>query len=223
MTQTWHDLLFAHWPLSAEKMRPLVPAQLALDMFDGQCWAGVIPFRMSGICGRGLPSLPSLSRLSELNVRTYVTYGGKPGVYFFSLDAANLPAVWAARRFYHLPYFYAAISSKELGGVIHYDSCRYRGSAVYRGQDQPTDEALPREKGSIGRWLTERYCLYTTNEDQIYRGEIHHQPWPLQDAEEEFEVNTVAAAAGILLPNTPPLLHFARRLEVLIWPLQRAE
>jgi uncharacterized protein YqjF (DUF2071 family) len=220
MTQTWHDLLFAHWPLSAEKMRPLVPAQLALDTFDGQCWAGVIPFHMSAIRGRGLPSLPSLSRFSELNVRTYVTYGGKPGVYFFSLDAANLPAVWAARRFYHLPYFHAAMSSKEHGGTIHYDSRRYRGSAEYRGKYRPTAEILRREKGSIERWLTERYCLYTIYEDQIYRGEIHHQPWPLQDAEAEFEINTVAAAAGILLPNTPPLLHFARRLEV---PFQRAE
>ena len=204
-------------------MRPLVPAQLALDMFDGQCWIGVVPFHMSGIRGRGLPPLLRLSRFSELNVRTYVTYGGKPGVYFFSLDASSLPPAWAARRFYHLPYFHAAMTSKELRGIIHYDSRRYRGSAEYRGQYRPTAEMRLREKGSIEHWFAERYCLYTTHEHQVYRGEIHHQPWPLRDAEAEFEINTVAAAAGILLPNTPPLLHFARRLEVLIWPLQRAE
>jgi uncharacterized protein YqjF (DUF2071 family) len=223
MRQTWHDLLFAHWPLPHAVMRPLVPAQLALDTFDGHCWAGVIPFHMSGIRGRWLPALPGLSRFPELNVRTYVTYGGKAGVYFFSLDAGNLPAVWAARRFYHLPYFHAEMSSEELGGKIFYESRRLRGTAEFRGRYRPTGETRLREKGSIEHWLTERYCLYTTHLGRVYRGEIHHPPWPLQDAEAEFETNTVAAAAGISLPATAPLLHFARRLEVLIWPLRHSE
>ncbi len=222
MKQTWHDLLFAHWPLPAEQMRPLVPAQLMLDTFDGQCWVGVIPFHMSGIHGRALPPLPGLSRFPELNVRTYVTYGGRPGVYFFSLDAANLPAVWAARTFYRLPYFHAAMSSKDLGGNIHYHSRRIHCGAEFHGRYRPTTETRLRERGSIEHWLTERYCLYTTHHDQVYRGEIHHQPWPLQDAEAEFGTNTIAAAAGISLPSAAPMLHFARRLEVLIWPLRRA-
>jgi uncharacterized protein YqjF (DUF2071 family) len=222
MKQNWHDLLFAHWPLPIEKMRPLVPAQLALDTFDGHCWVGGVPFHMSGIRGRTLPPLPGLSRFPELNVRTYVTYGGKPGVYFFSLDAANLPAVWAARRFYHLPYFHAAMSSNELGADVHCSS-RLHGAAEFHGHYRPATETRFREKGSIEHWLTERYCLYTIHDEQVYRGEIHHQPWPLQDAEAEFETNTVAAAAGIALPATAPLLHFARELEVLIWPLRRAE
>jgi uncharacterized protein len=223
MTQTWHDLLFAHWPVPLAAMRPLVPAQLTLDTFDGQCWAGVIPFHMSGIRGRGMPALPGLCRFPELNVRTYVTHGGKAGVYFFSLDAGNLPAVWAARRFYHLPYFHAAMSSKEVGGKIRYSSRRFQGGAEFRGQYRAVAEERVREKGSIENWLTERYCLYTVHEGRVYRGEIHHAPWPLQDAEAEFETNTVASAAGISLTATAPLLQFARRLEVLIWPLRRAE
>jgi uncharacterized protein len=223
MTQTWHDLLFAHWPLPIEQMRPLVPAQLELDTFDGHCWVGVVPFRMSGVHGRALPPLPGLSRFPELNVRTYVTYGDKPGVYFFSLDAANLPAVWAARTFYRLPYFHAAMSSTELGAGVHYRSSRLHGAAEFRGHYRPTTEMRFREKGSIEHWLTERYCLYAIHYDRVYRAEIHHQPWPLQDAEAEFETNTVTAAAEIALPTTAPLLHFARELEVLIWPLRRTE
>ena len=156
-------------------------------------------------------------------MRTYVTYGGKAGVYFFSLDAGNLPAVWAARRFYHLPYFHAAMSSQELGGNVHYASRRLRGAAEFCGQYSPKAAVRLRERGSIEHWLTERYCLYTTHGGGVYRGEIHHAPWPLQDAEAEFEINTVASAAGISLPATAPLLHFARRLEVLIWPLRGAE
>jgi uncharacterized protein YqjF (DUF2071 family) len=222
MKQTWHDLLFAHWPLPTSAIRPLVPSQLTLDTFDGQCWVAVTPFRISGIRSRGLPPLPGLSRFPELNVRTYVTFGGKAGVYFFSLDAANLPAVWAARAFFHLPYFHAAMKSEEREEVIHYDSRRHHASAEFRGHYAPTAEVQLRKRGSLEHWLTERYCLYTTHKDQVFRAEIHHLPWPLQNAEAEFETNTVAAAAGITLPEVAPQLSFARRLEVLIWPLRRA-
>jgi uncharacterized protein YqjF (DUF2071 family) len=223
MRQTWHDLLFAHWPLPTEAMRPLVPAQLTLDTFDGQCWVGVVPFHMSGIRRRGLPAMPGLSRFPELNVRTYVTYGAKAGVYFFSLDAANLPAVLAARAFYNLPYFHADMTTQDRGGVIHYVSRRYRAAAEFRGRYHPTSEVRLAAPGSIEHWLTERYCLYTTHRGQLYRGEIHHAQWPLQTAEAELETNTVAAARGVSLPDTTPHLLFARELDVLIWPLARAE
>jgi uncharacterized protein len=223
MKQVWHDLLFAHWPVPAATMRALVPEQLALDTYDGQCWVGVVPFHMSGIHRRGLPPLPGISQFPELNVRTYVTHRDKAGVYFFSLDAANLAAVCAARVFYHLPYFHAAMSSQTQSEAIHYFSRRYRSQAEFRGSYRPASEIRVREKGLLEHWLTERYCLYTVHRNQIYRGEIHHQPWPLQEAEAEFEINTVPDAAGISLPTTAPLLHFARRLEVLIWPLACSE
>ena len=223
MRQTWHDLLFAHWPVSYDAMRPLVPAQLELDPFDGRCWVGVVPFRMSGIRGRGTPAVPGLSRFPELNVRTYVTHGGKPGVYFFSLDAANLLAVWAARKFYHLPYFYADMRCDDVSGNILYSSRRKNSPAEFQGRYGPTAEVRPREKGSLEHWFTERYCLYTTHRGVVYRGEIHHLPWPLQDAEAEFSSFTVAGASGISLPTTAPSLLFARRLDVLIWPLRRTD
>jgi len=221
MAQTWHDLLFAHWPFEPQVLRALVPAKLPLDTFDNRCWVGVAPFHMSGIHIRGLPPLPGLSHFPELNVRTYVTLDGKPGVYFFSLDAANLPAVWAARTFYRLPYFHARTSAEVNGEWVVYDSRRNHGSAEFRGRYRPIQTVQLRDKGSLEQWLTERYCLYTVHAGCVYRAEIHHQPWPLQDAEAEIEMNTVAFAAGISLPQSPPLLHFARKLEVLIWPLRR--
>ena len=221
MKQIWHDLLFAHCPLPASTIRPLIPEQLALDTFDNQCWIDVVPFHMSGIRARVLPPIPGLSRFPELNVRTYVTYGGKPGVYFFSLDAANLPAVWAARRFYHLPYFHACMSSREVGEEIHYFSRRREAPAEFRGHYRPISEISLRPPGSFEHWATERYCLYTIYQEAVYRCEIHHQQWPLQDAGAQFETNSVAAVTGITLPGTRPILHFARQLEVLIWPLKK--
>lgn len=223
MKQRWHDLLFAHWPVPQDALRPLVPSQLPLDTFDGQCWVGVIPFWMSGVRPRGVPPLPGLSRFPELNVRTYVTYAGKPGVYFFSLDAANLPAVWAARAFFHLPYFHASMSVVEQGGRIQYSSRRHNMHADLRGKYKPISPVRLHDKSSLERFLTDRFCLYTTHRDHVYRCEIHHQPWPLQNADAEFEINTMAAAAKIELPDTPPVLHFSRFLEVLIWPLRAAD
>jgi uncharacterized protein len=240
MKQTWNDLLFAHWPIPFAELRPLVPDPLTLDIFDGQCWIGVVPFWMSEIRPRGLPPVPGLSCLPELNVRTYVTYGGKPGVYFFSLDITSDLAVWGARTFYHLPYFHAAIETREEGGQILYScervarSLRSRGgrgrpplhkpdTAEFRGSYRAVGPARVRDKGSLEDFLTARYCLYTMHQEQIYRCDIHHLPWPLQYAEASIECNTMAAAAQIALPDMVPLLHFSKKLDVLVWPLRRAD
>ena len=115
MKQNWHDLLFAHWPMPPEKIRALVPGELELDLRDGQAYVAVAPFWMSGIRGRLAPPLPFLRKFCELNVRTYVRYQGVPGVYFFSLDAASMPAVLGARATYKLPYFHAAMLVRSSG------------------------------------------------------------------------------------------------------------
>jgi uncharacterized protein YqjF (DUF2071 family) len=219
--QAWHDLLFAHWPVPANVLRPLVPPQLPLDAFDGQCWVGVVPFHMSNVRLRGVPPLPLLSAFPELNVRTYVTLENKPGVYFFSLDAANVPAVWSARALYHLPYFYAHMRAQVRRDEVDYASERFLTPAEFKAKYRPVRAAELRARQTLEVWLSERYCLYTVWRNRVYRGEIHHPRWPLQDAEAEFESNTMASAAGIKLPDTRPLLHFSKRQDVLIWPLQR--
>jgi uncharacterized protein len=202
-------------------MRPLIPPQLALDTFDGQSWVGVVPFWMSGVRARGLPAIPGVSRFPELNVRTYVMHGGKPGVYFFSLDAASGLAVKTARALYHLPYFRANMKAEADGDEIVYRSVRHNASAEFRGRYGPVAPVQASRPGSLEQWLTERYCLYTVHDGSLYRGEIHHAPWPLQDAAAEIFTNSMATATSIILPDTKPLLHFARRLDVLIWPLRR--
>lgn len=224
MEQQWHDLLFAHWALPPEKIRPLVPAGLELDLFQGQAYVAVAPFHMSGVRNRLMPPMPGLSRFPELNVRTYVRFAGIPGVYFFSLDAGNRPAVWGARMSYGLPYFYAEMTVRDNQGRIEYSSRRLEPPqpAEFRGSYWPVSEARPREKDSIEYFLTERYCLYVVRSGKVVRAVIHHLPWELQDAEADISVNSMAQAAGIELPQTRPLLHFSRFLKVLIWAPQRA-
>jgi len=220
MAQTWHDLLFAHWPVDLAALRLLLPPQLQIDTCEGQAWLGVVPFRMTGVRLRGTPALAWLSAFPELNVRTYVTCGGKPGVWFFSLDAGNSLAVAIARAWFHLPYFRARMSCVETDGWIHYQSERtHRGApaGLLEGRYRPVGQVFSARCGTLEYFLTERYCLYTADRrGRIICGEIHHQPWPLQKAEAEFTGNTMAEALRIALISRP-LLHFARRQDVLVW------
>lgn len=225
MRQVWHDLMFMHWPVPVEQLRPLIPLSLHIDTYEGQAWIGVVPFRMSGIRPRFLPAVPWLSAFPELNVRTYVTAEDKPGVWFFSLEAANPVAVAVARRWYLLPYFHARMSCIQVGTAIHYESHRIHHrapSAAFIGQYHPTSEVFQAKKESLEYWLTERYCLYTADaRHTLYRGEIDHPPWPLQMAEATICENTMTLPFGIQLSDTSPLLHFARRQDVRVWPLKQ--
>jgi hypothetical protein len=224
MKQVWHDLLFMHWPIPADRLRPLIPPRLEIELYEGSAWVGVVPFHMSGIRAHWMPPIPGTSAFPELNVRTYVRAGGKPGVWFFSLDAANSLAVAGARRFYHLPYFRARMEATSTpDGEIEYDSHRiHRGapSADFRGRYRAVDHNVFQARhGSLEYFFVERYRLYAATGRHIFCGEIDHAPWPLQRAEAEVEVNTTAAASGIVLPSSQPLLHFARRQEVRVWAL----
>jgi len=227
MAQVWRKLLFAHWPVAAEALRQHLPAGLALDTFDGQAWVGVVPFQMDQVHFHGMPGVPTATHFAELNVRTYVTVGGKPGVYFFSLDAGSLLAVVGARAMFALPYYHARFAITTHEQEIHYRCERLGGragatpQATFAASYRPTGPAQFARAGSLEDWLTARYCLYTTRGAHLMRGEIHHAPWPLQPATADIASNTMTEPAGIHLPTTPPLLHYSERLEVVVWPLHR--
>ena len=222
MTQTWHDLLFAHWPVDAGHLRSRLPPGLTLDLFDGQAWVGIVPFHMTNVAPRGLPALPWVSAFPELNVRTYVTVHGKPGVHFFSLDASSTLAVAAARALFGLPYFVAEMEVGRSGSADEWVTYRSRrasdgtGPATLVMSYRPTGPVFHAQPGTLEYFLTERYCLYTVDDDfRARRLEIHHPPWPLQPAEAVIEENTMADAAGIRLPAMAPLLHFAKRQDMV--------
>ena len=253
--QSWRDLLFAHWPVPVAAVRPLVPAALEVQQFDGVCWLGIVPFRMADVMARGLPALPWFSAFPELNVRVYVTAEGKPGVWFLSLDATNPLAVIGARVVFHLPYYWARMRVENEGEGVRYWSERRgdtrenvaqaflpagepgsggagekggRGererpaAARFEGRYWPTSEVYCAALGTLEHFLTERYCLYAQAPNGIIRRtEIHHGPWPLQRAEAEITANTVSAAGGLPVSGPPALLHFARRIDMVLWRPER--
>ena len=218
MTQTWHDLLFAHWPVAATELRSQVPPEFELDLFDGIAWLGIVPFRMTNVVPRGVPSLPWVSAFPELNVRTYVRVGDRPGVFFFSLDAGSALAVTAARALLNLPYYTATMSLNNGGSVVEYRSSRSSGPpAEFMASYEPLGEVFTAAEGTLEYFLTERYCLYHFDHSGApYRLDIHHPPWQLQRAVATFERNTMAAAAGFIV-NDPAMVHFARRQDMVAW------
>jgi hypothetical protein len=233
MGMKWHNLLFLHWPIPADWLQPHIPAGLELQTYDGMAWIGVVPFRMTAVRPRLVPSLPWFSTFPELNVRTYVTAEHKPGVWFFSLDAANPFAVRVARTAFHLPYFDARMSLRQEGEAIHYSSTRtdrrvfppqLSNEAVFIGRYRPTGPFYQSQTGSFESWLTERYCLYSADKNgRIWRSDIHHIPWSLQTAEVDIDVNTMTHPLGFDLPDTPPLAHYAHYLDVVAWLIHRVK
>ncbi len=226
MAQTWTDLLFAHWSVEPEVLARVVPPQLPLHTFDGRAYVGVTPFAVRNLRLRPTLPVPFLSAFAEINVRTYVTVDGKPGIYFFSLDAGSSLAVATARRAYRLPYFRARMSIGRSADDVHFTSrrvgCEVAARADFRGRYHPTADTFNAPSGSLEHWLTERYCLYTFDDRRrVLRADIHHPPWPLQHAEADIDVNTMTAEIGLDLADAP-LLHYARRQDVVFWTLQPA-
>lgn len=223
MTQTWHNLLFAHWPLPPDAIRPLVPPEIEIDTFDAKAWLGIIPFRLSAVRLRGWPEIPIVARFPEINVRTYVTQGGKPGVFFLSLDSDNILGIALARPWFRLAYHYSRIRFQASGDRISFRSERptrhAKPCAAFSATYGPCPEApFAPQPDTLEHWLTERYCYYAVDHaHNLYRCEIHHAPWQLQRAQAHIEQNTMALSHGIELPPTQPLLYYSHYMKALIW------
>jgi uncharacterized protein YqjF (DUF2071 family) len=229
MTMSWCDLAFLHWRVDAAVLRALVPKALPLDLYDGEAFVGVVPFRMEHVSARFLPDLPGVSAFPELNVRTYVVVDGQPGVYFFSLDATQPLAIWGARTFFHLNYLKADMrcvaEGDDVDAPIVYACDRVDGrggAAAFHARYGPRGPVRESAPGSLEAFLSERYCLYTVDDDgRPLRGHIQHRRWPLQDGFCDIADDTMVPLG--LARSGPPLVHFARRIDVVGWPLEPAD
>jgi len=229
MTQRWNDLLFAHWPIPTAAIEVLLPEWLQADSFQGSAWLGAVPFWLDRIKIRGVPPIPGLRRLPDLNLRTYVRdrMTGSPGFYCFSVDSSSLVAVAAAHAMYHLPYRLAEmrLEPRSEREFAVYSRRRFSRDDVifkasYRGLG-PTHKTAEIQPGSFEYFFSERPCVFAMNRaGEPIRANLHHVPWPLEEAEADIERNDLAAAVGIRLPDQKPILHYSRRLAVYVWPAE---
>jgi uncharacterized protein YqjF (DUF2071 family) len=222
MYQSWGKLLFMHWQIPAQALRQLIPDRLTIDTFEGKAWVALTPFTVWDARPIFTPPLPWVSHFHEINVRTYVFLDGVPGVWFFSLDANSLVAVTAARAFFHLPYRKATMSLDEQDKTIIYSSAREDAGppAEFKGTWTVGDNLPEAAPGSLDFFLTERYCLYTSHEERLYRCRIHHRPWPLQEARLSAYKASLIESNGLPTPAGEPLLHSGGPVNVEVWPLE---
>ncbi len=216
MSQVWRNLLFAHWRVEPYILQKLIPAPLEVDTFDLSGWLGVVPFRMCEVRGRLMPFHVDFL---ELNVRTYVKYGERRGVYFFSLDADHSPSVWGARTFFALPYFRAKMSYQNRSGVISYSSKRLGQGppAEFAAEYEAIGEPTVAESGTLQHFLTERYCLLVSKGGVVHRTDIHHAPWRLSPARATITTNTMPAPLGLTFEAPPYSLLFAEEMKMVNW------
>lgn len=197
MYQKWRDLSFLHLSIAPSEIQPLLPSGLTVDTFDGKAWVGLVPFWMTGIRFPRIPPVPGTHTFPETNVRTYVHRDGQePGVWFFSLDAANALAVWWARRFFGLPYHLAEmmVSGKE---SIEYRSVRHHGEALHQIQIQVANQLPAPVPGSLEFFLVERYLLYTLRAGKLFSGLVHHKPYEIRSASLVSCKESMLQAVGI--------------------------
>ena len=227
VSMRWQNLLFAHWPIEPEEIRPLLPPELEIDTFDGSAWIGIVPFHLT----IRLNWMPFAFEFPEVNVRTYTTYRGKSGVWFLSLDASSRLAVMTARLRYCLPYHNAKMELQvdrlSAARWIRFSSRRTDRStapAVLEMEYGPIGESFQAEPGSLEHWLTERYSLFAVNrKGAIASADVAHARWPLHGAEAVFKTNTILPSLGLKSLGSPPLLHFSQDLSVIASPLRTDE
>ncbi|MBT2644060.1 DUF2071 domain-containing protein [Bacillus sp. ISL-41] len=220
MTQEWHHTLFVHWPVPAASLREHVPKELEVDTFDGSAWIGIVPFQVKNTRGKFTPAIPFFSYYLEVNVRTYVKYGPRTGVYFFSLDADHLLAVLGAKAIFGLNYKQANISFQE---KKHFEMSSRRvqaavGNAKMELRYVPETQVFFASPGTLEHWLTERYCLWTKRGSKLIRGDIHHTKWELQRAQAEISHEMLIPFVQQEFLTKQPLLHYSKYKKAFFWP-----
>ncbi|AHG04521.1 hypothetical protein HALDL1_13675 [Halobacterium sp. DL1] len=214
----WRHLLFANWPVDSHAVAARLPAALDVDEYDGTAWLSVVPLLNADARPRGLPTMAGFPR-PEVHLRTYVSHDGDPGVYFFSLDAAGLMSVVAARFTHHLPYYYARVRFRRSGDRVHVTSRRRQPGdrpARFAATYGPTGEAYTAPPDSLAEFVTERRRIYTQSTDGTLRHtDLSHDRWPLFDADVSVTENTLFAASGFEHPETEPVHFYSPGVDVV--------
>jgi uncharacterized protein len=222
MFQCWRKLLFLHWQWDAGEIQKHLPIGLAIDCFDGSAWIGIVPFFMTGIRPAGFPPLPGISDFLELNLRTYVRdESGRPGIWFFSLDANQPLAVWAARTFFALPYQLATMRADQSDGWTDYVSARSGHEPALKYRYRKKGAAGEAPLGSLEFFLVERYRLFAFRGGQLFSGRVYHTPYQLSEAEVDHYDSRLFELEGFNVPDRPPdHICYASRVDVSAYPLR---
>ena len=218
--QDWIDLGFLHWKVDPEELRKIVPEPLEIDLFQGEAFVGVVPFRMDQVRLRFTPPVPYFSSFPEINVRTYVRYKGKSGVFFISLDAHSRMMVWQGRSTFQLPYYLAEMKHVPMENGWHYFSQRQTNQEewVFEAKQHRKGDEYQAASNTLIHFLSERYCLYVVEPTgKVVSVDVHHKPWPIYDSSIEIKKNTMITKFSGIDPLKPDFVHASHGVECVGW------
>jgi uncharacterized protein YqjF (DUF2071 family) len=207
LLQAWRTVTFVHWRYPRRVLQPLLPSGLTIEEHDGSSWVSLTPMRMQDVRLPGMPAVPRLSTFPETNLRTYVRGpDGRPGLWFFSLDAASTWITVGARLLLGIPYFRAGMGIVEIGDGVGYTGRRAGRGPAYHLRVQP---GKPIQPSGHDLWLTHRWRAYTRHAGRLLEIPVRHEPWPLQAATVTMLDESLTAAAGLPAPPEDALAHYS--------------
>lgn len=208
--QEWNNAIFLHWQVNGDELSKFVPAELEIDLHNDQAWVSLVAFTMEKIRPRNLPAFPPISDFHEINIRTYVKYNDKAGVYFLSIEGGKRISCQIAKKLSELPYRYSKMSRQE-----NY----YTSSNQYFNDKFELNYhlGLPiTKKTALDKWLTERYALFQDSPTSINQFEIHHIEWPTLEIDLEH-LEVYYPRFSDLLNHSPALSHYSTGVQVIAW------
>lgn len=222
--QEWHDVLFMHWPVPYEILRPYIPQPFSLETYDEQAWITIILFQAKNSRFRAMPNIMSYPPFLQMNTRTYIQFDGKPGIYFLSVDVNHLLVQVASKRLLQLPYELANMDIKRDRDHISFKSNRINSgyllshiTANYR----PLSQQVHHPQGTLSHWLTERYCFWLIKGTKIIKGPLSHEPW-------ELDKVTVTLGKKDIIPfitmndiQEKPIAHYAKFIHAHLHPFEQ--
>ncbi|HVG21356.1 MAG TPA: DUF2071 domain-containing protein [Blastocatellia bacterium] len=191
------DLMFINYAVDPDRVRPLVPEELQLDLITGAngnplALVSVVPFHVADVRS-GLLPLPRLS-FNQINYRTYVNAGEGAAVHFFDMRV-NSRLVTTTTSFLRLPISYEDIEiitapAPDLAGASGVDESDYdpaphtlRCAVTSSGpQSLAADITVGDRQESVGPdgravspdFITERPVGYIAVGDSLFKIEVKH-------------------------------------------------
>lgn len=223
--QEWHDILFMHWPVPYEILKPYVPAPFKLETYNGQAWVTVILFQAKNSRLRGMPTSMSYPPFLQMNTRTYIQFDGEPGIYFFSVDVNRLLTVAVAKRILKLPYKLAEMEMAKNNDHILFKSKRIKSSHSSTGivaNYQPSAERIANQQGTLPYWLTERYCFWMIKGSKIIKGPLSHSPWELYDVTFDLNMTAIIPFIPAKYSQVNPSVHYAKSIHAYLHPFEQS-
>jgi uncharacterized protein len=209
--QEWHNVVMLHWRVPLHLIAALLPPGLEPDTFEGEAWVSWLGFTVKKMRPRALPSVPYMSTFEEVNLRTYVTQNGQPGIYLLSAEAGKCLTAYLARIITGIPYVMVPIKTKP-GLMCIQNTVHHFNARVNYSSSGPVEDKTP-----LDYWLTERHSLYVQQNKKLFRYDIHHKEWKLNNvivsaASLKYKIDGLTV--GKAMPNKK---HFAKKVRVVLW------